>query len=118
MAPFIDPMYAGAVPFERLTDEANGVWTPLLYQPPGTNPAIPDTPAVVSLSPAAVQAGNGPRYSQGGTVFVPRELDRRHGDRFTHSGTKYRLVGGARGDQDHPITGDDFGWVAFSFVNS
>lgn len=115
---FIDPQFAGAVPFERCADEANNRWTPLLYQAPGVDEPQADTPAVVSLDKPVLVAGNGARYHQGGTVFVPRGLDRGHGDRFTYNGTTYRLVGGARGDQDHPVTGDDFGWVAFGFERS
>lgn len=115
---FIDPRYAGRVAFERSIDEANGQWAPLTYQPPGGGPEEPQTPAVVSLDKPAAVAGNGPRYAQGGTIFVPRGIDRRSGDRFTYNGSRYRLTGGARGDQDHPITGHDFGWVAFSFEPS
>lgn len=115
---FIDPAFAGQVPFERLTDEANNVWTPLLFQPPGGADPVADTPAVVSLDKATPRTGNGPRYVQGGTVFLPRGLDRKSGDRFTHNGVKYSLIGAARGDQNHPITGDDFGWVTWSFEGS
>lgn len=115
---FIDPAFAGEVPFERLVDEANSTWAPLLYLPPGEDDPVTNTPAVVSLDKPRAGAGNGPRYTQGGTVFLPRGLDRKRGDRFTHNGDKYRLVGAARGDQDHPVTGDDFGWVAFSFEGS
>ncbi len=116
--PLIDPRFAVAVPFERLTDEANNVWAALTYQPPGGQPPSPDTPAVVSLDKPIALTGNGPRYRQGGTVFLPRGIDRRHGDRFTYNTIRYRLIGAPRGDHPHPTTGDDFGWVAFSFEGS
>lgn len=115
---FLDPQFTVQVPFERLVDEANGVWTPLTYQGLPGGAVQTATPSVVSLDKPTAQPGNGPRYVQGGTVFVPRGADRRHGDRFTYNGRRYRLIGAARGDQDHPITGDDFGWVAISFESS
>ncbi|CAN5146979.1 hypothetical protein BH11ACT6_BH11ACT6_34900 [soil metagenome] len=124
---FIDPAFAGQVPFERLVDEANNGWTALSYLPPGGSDPVADTPAVVSLDKPTSQLGSGPsrstamggpRYSQGGTVFLPRGIDRKRGDRFTHNGVKYSLIGAARGDQDHPVTGDDFGWVTWSFEGS
>lgn len=114
----LNPSFAGAVPFERCTDEENGVWVALTYQPPGDGPVAAQTPAVVSLDKPVWRTGNGPRYTQGGTVFLPRGLDRHNGDRFTFNGVKYYLIGAARGDHDHPFTGDDFGWVALSFEGS
>lgn len=116
--PVLNPTFAGAVAFQRCIDEENNVWTDLPYQPAGDTPAVRKTPAVVSLDKPVARTGSGPRYTQGGTVFIPRGLDRRNGDRFTHNGVKYHLIGAARGDQDHPFTGDDFGWVAFSFEGS
>ncbi|WAY18399.1 hypothetical protein OF855_24490 [Mycolicibacterium fortuitum] len=75
-----------------------------------------DTKAVVSLGAATVTTGFD--YRQAGTVFTPRGLDRKEGDRFTHNGLEYTLVGPARGDQPHPFTGDDFGWVAHAIERS
>ncbi|AQT81967.1 hypothetical protein B1R94_25975 [Mycolicibacterium litorale] len=115
---FIDPTFAGEVPFERLVDEPNNDWAALTYQAPGEDEPRVNTPAVVSLGRAVASGGNGPRYSQGGTVFLPRGIDRKSGDRFTYNGAKYRLVGRPAGDQDHPVTGDDFGWVTWSFEGS
>lgn len=115
--PVLNPAFAGAVAFERCTDQSNNIWVPLAYQPPEGDPAE-KTPAVVSLDKPVARTASGFRYTQGGTVFLPRGLDRRNGDRFTYNGVKYHLIGAARGDQDHPLTGDDFGWVAFTFEGS
>lgn len=114
----LDPTFAGEVPFERCIDEANNDWELLSYHPPGEYDLRVNTPAVVSLDRPVPVAERGARYQQGGTVFLPRGIDRKHGDRFTYNGDKYRLFGKPRGDQDHPLTGDDFGWVTWSFERS
>lgn len=98
--------YASPLPFERSTEDLDGntVWSDL-----------DPTPAVVALTTPARETGIGPRYTQTGTVYVPRGTDRKAGDRFTYQGHNYTLVGPARGDLDQPFTGDDFGWMAFTF---
>lgn len=79
------------------------------YPAAGSLPAID---AVVSLG-APVAGVNG-RYTQGGTVFVPRGSDLRAADKFTYNGDEYRVVGKPRGDQLQPFTGDDLGWMALT----
>lgn len=46
-------------------------------------------------------------------AFIPRGLDRKAGDQFVYNGGQYTLAGRPRGDQVHPMTGDDLGWVAW-----
>lgn len=107
----LNPINPPAVPFKRPTDDP--------YNGPGFT-ALDDTPVVVSLQAASVTNGLAPGqgYTLAGTVFTPRGLDRREGDRFTYQGRDYTLVGPVRGDQDHPFTGGDFGWVAHTIERS
>ncbi|MBY0440983.1 MAG: hypothetical protein K2Q25_02410 [Mycobacteriaceae bacterium] len=102
----LNPAYAPLIAWERPTEDADGNTS---YADLGT------TATVVSLASPRVEAGSGPRFIQSGTVFVPRGIDRKAGDRFTYKGFKYTLVGVARGDQDHPFTGADLGWMALEF---
>ena len=74
---FIDPAFAGQVPFERRA-ASDGDWAPLQYQTP--DGPVDDTPAVVSIDKPSPRPGNGPRYAQGGTVFLPRGIDRKAGN--------------------------------------
>lgn len=67
--------------------------------------------AVVSLN-APTHGVNG-RFTQDGTLFVPRGSDVKAADKFTYQGHEFRVVGWPRADQDHPVTGDDFGWVQY-----
>ena len=76
--------------------------------------ALPATKMVVSLSTPTLLDGKGSRFSQSGTVFVPRGYDLKHGDRLPYDGVKYSVVGRPRGNHDHALTGEDFGWVAFT----
>lgn len=103
----LNPAYAPLVPFERPTEDADGntAWAQL-----------GDTPAVVQLVGPGLESSSGTTYAQSGIVFVPRGSDLKVGDRFTWGGVHYMLSGGPNGDQDHPFTGDDFGWVSFTFI--
>lgn len=91
---------------QRPTDNfGEPAWTPLAHI----------TNAVVALnSPAAVVSESGKAYTQDGSVFVPRGSDLASGDRFTHQGKTYGVVGDAQWDMNHPFTGDDFGYVEYS----
>ena len=102
----LNPAYAAPLAFQRATTDKDGNTASV---------DLPATPAVVALAAPGLEAGNGPRYTQTGTVYVPRGTDRMAGDRFTYQGHDYTLVGVARGDLDQPFTGSDFGWVAFTF---
>lgn len=99
--------FAPLVPFERPTEDADGnaVWTPLA-----------DYQAAVDFSGPGIESGSGRQDAQSGTVFVPRGSDLEIGDRFTWGTGKFMLSGGPNGDMDHPMTGDDFGWVSYSIV--
>ena len=73
--------------------------------------------AVVSLSgPSRNGAGAADvqsRFRISGTMFVPRGSDVASNDRFRYKGHDFRVLGWAQHDQDHPFTGDDFGWVSY-----
>lgn len=79
---------------------------------------LPEVGVVFALGPPARAAwrAHGERYVQDGIVFVPRGYDLIAGDEVPHGGRWFTVVGDARGDQDHPITGDDFGWVEFTLA--
>lgn len=51
--------------------------------------------------------------SKEATLFCPRGTDLEGGDRFTYQGRQWRVAGWKSGDCDHPVTGDDFGWMAY-----
>lgn len=50
-------------------------------------------------------------YSQGGSLFVPRGSVITNGDRVTYQGRAFVVIGPPQWDMDHPLTGDDFGYV-------
>lgn len=107
--PVLNPDFAVSVPFTRLTEDSFGGSTPT---------DLGATPVVVSIAAAATAKDSGerqgPGYTQAGTVFTPRGLDRKAGDRFTYNGATYVLIGLPRGNQPQPFTGDDFGWISHS----
>lgn len=76
--------------------------------------SLPPTRMVLSLNPARLVDDKGSRYTQDGTAFIPRGYELRHGDRLPYRGRFFTVVGSPRGDHDHPITGHDFGWVAYT----
>lgn len=89
----INPAFAPTATFQRPAEDADGNKTPT---------ALGANPVVVSLAREM--------------VFIPRGLDRKAGDQFSFDGGQYTLAGRPRGNQPHPFTGDDFGWVAFDLV--
>ena len=99
----INPLAAPVIGFTRPTETPYGEVS---------FTTLGDTPAVVSISNPSIAGADGPGSTQAGVVFTPRGLDRKEGDRFPFGGHTYELVGNTRGDQDHPLTGADFGWVS------
>jgi hypothetical protein len=74
--------------------------------------------AVISLSPPAHRSiggggGESSRFFVYGQAFVPRGSDLRSNDTFRYRGHDFRVVGWATKDQQHPFTGEDFGWVSY-----
>ena len=74
--------------------------------------------AVVSLSPPAHKSSGGgggepSRFFVYGTMFVPRGSDVVSNDMFRYKGHDFRVLGWAQHDQNHPLTGEDFGWVSY-----
>lgn len=104
----LDVAFAPELAFER--PNGAGGWTSL-----GTTAAVMDVsepgagPAVMG-----VQTGDVTLFTQAGELFVPRGSDLRAGDRVTWQGRKYELMGVPQWDQDHPFTGDSFGWMLFT----
>jgi hypothetical protein len=50
-------------------------------------------------------------YRQSAQLFVPRGSDIRNGDRVTYQGRNWVVIGELLWDMDHPMTGEDFGYV-------
>lgn len=46
-------------------------------------------------------------------LFVPRGSDLKDGDQFSYQDTTYWVRGQRKWDMDHPLTGDDLGYVEF-----
>jgi hypothetical protein len=101
----INPAFTTAVTVKRPTEDAFG----------NKSFTVTTVDAVVALSAGGKQSwrAHGERYIQGGSLFVPRGSDVMSGDQIVYGGNVYSVVGAVRGDQDHPFTGDDFGWVVF-----
>ncbi|OCB42939.1 hypothetical protein A5722_05135 [Mycobacterium vulneris] len=76
-------------------DFGEETFTPL---PPAPG-ALPTIGAVISL--------------ESEKIFVPRGSDIKANDKFVYQSREYRVLGWPIGDQDHPLTGDDFGWMYF-----
>lgn len=115
----LNPVSTVTLPHRRPTEDPDGnkVWT---GDPTGP-PALPSLQAVVSLSAAGSgSSGNSvkgdDRFFQAATLFVPRGSDVLAGDEVVYNGHAYKVIGYPRGDQDHPFTGDDFGWVVYSLA--
>lgn len=61
-------------------------------------------------------SAHGARFVQAGEIFVRRGSDVLSGDEVIYNGNTYFITGDARGDQDHPFTGEDFGWVSYTLA--
>ena len=105
----ITAAFAPDVTFERKTEDADGDGT---WAAVGTYKAVPD------LTGPAVTTGSGTAVAQSGTVFVQRGATLQVGDRFPWAGAYYTLTGGPHADMDHPMTGDDFGWIYYTCVGA
>jgi hypothetical protein len=105
----LNPVSTTPVPARRPTEDEHGN---KVFASLGT------LDAVMALGPPARQTwrAHGDRYVQDGTVFVRRGSDLKAGDEIQYGGYWYTVVGQPRGDQDHPFTGDDFGWVAYTLA--
>lgn len=102
--PLLDPQHATAVVPQRDNgSDGNPDWQNL-----------PATRAVMRLDEPIPVDGKGSRYTQKGKAFIPRGYDLKHGDRIPFDGGHYTVIGRPRGNHDHPITGDDFGWVVYT----
>lgn len=56
----------------------------------------------------------GPQWTAFAQLFVPRGSDVKSGDRIPYRGLVYVVSGPASGDQVHPFTEHDFGFMAFN----
>lgn len=52
--------------------------------------------------------------TQSGSIFVPRDSGVRDNLRFFYGGTWYGIIGDARWNYEHALTGENFGYVEFT----
>lgn len=69
----------------------------------------PITNAVFALDPPATDGDS--IYTQTGSLFVPRGSDIGNGDRVVFEGRAFVAIGVPLWDMDHPMTGEDFGYM-------
>ena len=69
----------------------------------------PITNAVFALD--APSADDDSVYTQTGSLFVPRGSDLANGDRVLFESRAFVVIGTPMWDMDHPMTGEDFGYV-------
>lgn len=74
---------------------------------------------VVIVNPLPRQGGRfdagGAQYTQTGVLYARRDGTRlRNADQVTYLGRNYFVMGDPEMDTDHPLTGDDFGYVMYS----
>lgn len=102
----LDPAVAPTLPFER---PAGAGFTSL-----GSFPALVDLSAPApGPDQLGAQTEDITSFTQAGMLFLPRGTGVQAGDRLTYQGRKYLVMGARNWDQDHPLTGDDFGWMTF-----
>lgn len=106
----LDPALAPTLPFERPQDPFGDAYT-----------SLGDLPAFVELSDPApgpsfegIETEDITSFTQTGTLFVPRGTGIQVGDRTTYQDRKYLVMGARNWDLDHPLTGDNFGWMTFA----
>lgn len=63
--------------------------------------------------PVADDERSSRRSTQAGSLFAPRGCGLKDGDRFTYQNVTFGIVGNALWDMDHPLSGDDFGYVEY-----
>ena len=106
MQPLLDPQYVTSVVPQRPTDDGMG------------NTTWADLSAVDVViwagAPGLMSGAKGPLWSESAQVFARRGSDLKSGDRIPYQGSLWVLSGTPAGDQVHPFTGHDFGWMAFS----
>jgi hypothetical protein len=106
----LDPALAPTLPFERPTAGYGSTYSAL-----GALPALVELDAP-AMGPASlgVQTNDITKFTQTGTLFVPRGAGTQAGDRVTYQGRKFLIMGAQNWDMNHPMTGDDFGWMTFA----
>lgn len=88
----------------RVVDEANNTRQP-----------ITPIDVVVVIDPAQAVAGDlAKAYTQSGTLWTRRGSDLQDTDQVPLPQGVFGVVGGPTLDQDHPMTGTDFGWVRYN----
>lgn len=88
----------------RTVDEANNI----------REPVAPIDCVPVLNEPSPMLNERSKRYVQTGDLYVKRGSDLRDGDEITLSEGVFGVVGGAQFDQNHPMTGTNFGWVLYA----
>lgn len=88
----------------RVVDEANNIREP-----------IAPIEVVVFIGAAEPESGDRSKgFSQSGTLWTHRGADLRDADEVPLQQGLFGVVGGPGLDQDHPMTGTDFGWVRYT----
>ena len=64
--------------------------------------------------PSPVYTERGDAYTQSGNLFAPKGSGLQNGDRVLYQSRTWDVIGEAEWDMVHPMTGDDFGYVAFA----
>lgn len=88
----------------RIVDEANNV----------REPVTPIDCVPVLNEPSPMLNERSKRYTQTGDLYVKRGADLRDGDEITLPDGVFGVVGNAQFDQNHPMTGANFGWVKYA----
>lgn len=112
MPPLLDPQFKTTVVPQRPTDDGlgNTTWADL----PATKLAIWLGSRGMGGHSVTLGGSKGPSWTEFGFVFAPRGSDLKSGDRIPYQGLFYVLSGKPSGDQVHPFTGHDFGWMVFT----
>lgn len=107
---------------DAATDEAKAMgdpdWQPattIVNQQPraGRLPGELDHCVPVVDAPLAQSLSRG-MATQSGSVFVPADSGVADNMRFFYNGTWYGVIGDARWDYNHALTGEDYGYVEFT----
>lgn len=109
--PLLDPQFATSVVPQRPTDDGMGNTTWADLDPVS---AVFWAGGHAASHSVRLAADRGPQWTAFAQLFVPRGTDIRSGDRIPYQGLLYVVSGVAAGDQVHPFSGNDFGWMVFN----
>lgn len=107
----LNPQFLPTVVPQRPTDDGMGntTWTDL----PPIQAAVWIGSRGSGAHSVALGGQRGPTWTEFSQLFVRRDCGLKSGDRIPYQGLFYVLSGSPSGDQVHPFTGHDFGWMTF-----